>query len=108
MKKKYTDKMREISGMGGGYEGACRNMVLAGLTWLKKHPKAKLGWKTFKNVYGLTPDKTPDTEKMVDYMVDKGAKGDATGAMVQATLGHVMFIKKNGWKKYKKKMLEKE
>ncbi len=103
MKYKYTKEMREISGMGGGYEQACREMVLAGLEWLEKNPTAKLGWKVFKNVYGLTPDKTPDTEKMVDYMVDKSG-GDATGAMVQATLSHIWFIKNNGWEKYENEM----
>lgn len=107
MKYKFTDKM-DISGMGGGYEEACKAMVLKGLEWLEKHPKADIGWKEFKNIYGLTTDETPDTEKMIDYMVKKGAKGDATGAMVQATLSHVMFIHKNGWDKYQKELEERE
>ena len=36
----YTDNMSEISGFGGGYEAACRAMVVAGLEHLDANPQA--------------------------------------------------------------------
>lgn len=103
MERKYTEEMREISGFGGGYEETCRNMVLAALDWLDENPEADLSYKTFKQVYGLTTDESDDMKTMQGVMV-KAANNDCTGAMMQATCAHVMFIRKEGWEKYVEEM----
>ena len=100
--------MGEISGMGGGYEEACQNMVRAGLEWLEKHPEAKIEFTQYKNIAGIVSGENKDTLALEDYMVEKGAKGDATGAMVQWTLNHVRGIHENGWDWYVKKLEDRE
>ena len=96
---KYTENMDEISGFGGGYEDACRNMVIAGIQWCDKNIKAEINFKEYKNIYGLTFDESNDCKKMQKIML-KAANNDCTGAMMQAALSHIMFIRKNGWDKY--------
>lgn len=95
--------MNEISGFGGSYEAACRKMVIAALEWLDIHTDADLRYKKYKNVYGLTTDESEDLKKMQSYMMNQ-IGGDCTGAMMQASLSHIMFVKKNGWEKYVKMM----
>lgn len=99
--------MSEISGFGGGYEKACREMVVAGLEWLDQNPKAIIDYKEYKNVYGLTTEETPDCEKLQKIM-NKAIDDEVSGAMMQACLGHVMYAHKNGWETYKQKMEEKD
>ena len=38
----------------------------------------------------------------------KAADNDCTGAMMQASMSHVMFILKNGWDKYVDEMTKKK
>lgn len=101
-KYKFTDKMHQISGFGGGYEDVCRQMVIKGVEWLEKHPKANLSVKTYKNVYGLTDAQSQDAKDLEKAFLE--GNDDVTGAMVQAVWGHLYFIKKNGWNKYIKEM----
>jgi hypothetical protein len=95
----YTEKCREISGFGGGYEDACRKMVIAGMEWLDAHKEANPTFEQFKNIYGLTTGENEDMKKMQDAMnavVDDGC----SGAMMQASTNHVLYAYKNGWDKY--------
>jgi hypothetical protein len=103
----YHKDAGEISGFGGGYEEDCRNMVIAGMKWLETHPDAKLSYKEFKNVYGLTTDQSPDLEEM-QKVINEAIGNEATGAMMQACTGHIMAAKKMGWGAYMEKMVEKE
>lgn len=100
----FTNDMREISGFGGGYEEACRKMVLAGLEWFDQHPEADPKYHGFKGVYGVI-DEDSDDAKMLSQAVI-GAVGDCTGAMHQAAISHIFFIRKNGWNAYAAKMRE--
>ncbi len=102
MKKEFTENMKEISGMGGGYEKACRKMVEAGLEWLDQNPNADLSWKEFKGIYGITTEESEDVKKLEKVMLE--AAGGCSGAMMQACLNHVLFVKNNGWEKYKEEM----
>jgi hypothetical protein len=106
-KYEYTEKMDEISGFGGGYEEACRKMVIAGLEWCDENQDADLGYKEFENVYGLTTDESEDTKKMQGVMLS-AVDNDCTVAMMQATMSHVMFVRKNGWDKYVEEMEKRE
>jgi len=103
----YTTEMGEISGFGGGYENACRSMVIAALKWCEENPKAKLSYKEFKGITGLTSDESPDMKKMQEVML-KVTNNDCTGAMMQACMSHVMFIRKNGWDKYRSEMVKRK
>lgn len=85
--------MGEISGFGGGYEAACRDMVYAGLAWLKNRPNADLS----------TP-KTDDA-KALDKVV-AAACPDCSGAMHGAAMNAVAFIAKKGWDEYVQRMTE--
>jgi len=102
----YTDEMDEISGFGGGYEATCRAMVRAGLLWLDNNIAANLSFKQYENIYGLTFDESDDCKAMQEVMIEASGN-DCTGAMMQATLNHIMFIYKNGWDKYKEEMIKK-
>jgi len=99
--------MGEISGFGGGYEDACRKMVIAGLEWCDEHPDADLKYKQFEGVTGLTFDESDDMKLMQEAMLT-AIGHDCTGAMMQATMNHVMFVRKNGWEKYVEEMSKKE
>lgn len=107
MKREYTEKMGEISGFGGGYEQACRKMVLGGLDWLDKNPEANPVFQEFKNVYGVTTGENDDMKNMQSAMFEASGK-DCTGAMMQACTSHILFIKKNGWEKYVDEMSKPE
>ena len=97
-KYQYTEDMNEISGFGGGYEEACRKMVVAGLEWWDAHPDADPKFHGFKDVYGLAMEDNDDAKALSSAMVS--VCDDCTGAMHQATVGHVFWIHKNGWDKY--------
>lgn len=104
----YTEKMGEISGFGGEYEQACRNMVIAGLKWCDKKPNAILDYKEYANVYGITCDESPDMKECQQAMLKAPLAKGCTGAMMQACMSHIMFIKKNGWDKYVEEMSKEE
>lgn len=99
----YTPECREISGFGGGYELACRNMVIREMQWFDENPKANPEFHTYKNVYGIISEDNPEAKNLTDSMLE-AAGGDCSGAMMQASVGHVMFAVKNGWTEYIKKM----
>lgn len=106
-KYKYTPEMREISGFGGGYEETCRAMVVAGLEWLDQNPQANPEFSHYSNVYGII-NKENDDAKALSEAVVAAANHDCTGAMHQATISHILWIKKNGWDKYVENMTKPE
>lgn len=98
----FTPEMQEmISGFGGSYESACRKMVIAGVEWLDAHKDAYLKVGQFRNIYGIISEETPDTKTLVNVMCDaSGDPNGVTGAMVQATVSHVMWIRVHSWQEY--------
>lgn len=96
--KKFVEGMSEISGFGGSYEVECRKMILNGVKWLKSHPDADPIFKGYENVYGICMADNEDSKEF-DKAIMKGIE-DATGAMHQAVISHIFFIKANGWDKY--------
>ena len=106
MKYDYSKVKREISGFGGGYEDACRNMVIAGLEYLDANPDSDISYKEYKNIYGLTTGESEDCKKMEKAMLT--VNDGCSGAQMQASKGHIMFIHKNGWDKYVEEMNKEE
>lgn len=102
MTYQYTEDMAEISGFGGGYEEACRAMVVAGLEWLDANPDADPQFHGYKNIYGVISGDNEDAKALTEAVV--GATDDCTGAMHQATVTTVLWIRKNGWAEYVEKM----
>jgi len=94
---------REISGFGGGYEKHCRKMLIAGIKWLEQNPKANPEFYGYKNVYGVISDDNEDAKALSKAVVD-GADGDCTGAMHQAVIEIILYIRKNGIDKYLEQM----
>jgi len=88
-----------ISGFGGSYEDACQKMVLAGCDWFDSHPLAKPKFHGFEHVFGIIVEDNPIAKELTDVMV-KACGGDATGAMVQACVGHVLWIRSHSWDEY--------
>jgi hypothetical protein len=105
--KQWTDDMGEISGFGGDYEACCRAMVLAGIKWVDENPSADPHYKGFKNVYGLVMEDNDDAKALTKAIIDAAA-GEATGAMHQASVGHVLAYKRLGWDEYSKQLRERE
>ena len=95
----FTPTMGEISGFGGGYEACCRAMLKAGLEWFDAHPAADPHYQGFKNIYGVILEDNDDAKALSDAVV-KGAGGDCTGAMHQAVVSAIFYIRKHGWDAY--------
>ena len=106
-KKKYefTKEMQEISGFGGGYEQTCRNMLKAGLEWLDENPKADPKFHGYKSIYGIIKEDNEDAKALTKAVID-ASDHEATGAMHQAVIMKILWIRKNGWKKFVKEMSE--
>ena len=83
----WTDEMGEISGFGGGYENACREMVYAGLVWLADRTDVD-----------LSSRETADVKALDAALL--AACPDCSGAMHGAAMSAVCFIAKQGWAKY--------
>jgi hypothetical protein len=97
----YTDDMREISGFGGGYEATCRAMVLAGLAWFDAHPTADPKFHGFTGIFGIIQEDNEDAKALTQVVIDAaGGGGGATGAMHQATIGHILAARRLGWDAY--------
>lgn len=109
MKYKYTKKCREISGFGGDYEKKCKEMVLAGVDYIEKNniDINSIIITECKNVIGIINPKNKIAKKLIKYMV-KSIHTEPTGAMVQASVHHVMYACKHGWKKYIEEMEKSE
>lgn len=98
MKYKWTEDMNEISGFGGSYEAACRAMVKYGLEWWDAHPTANPQYRGYKSVMGLCDPNNSDADEL-DKAMSAGAdsvdpNGGVTGAMHQAAVSCILYIKK--------------
>lgn len=100
----FTDEMAEISGFGGNYEAACRRMIVAGLEWLDSHPEADPKFHGYKDVFGILTEDNDDAKALSNAITKD--EPDITGAMHQAAIQHIIWIKKNnkegksGWERY--------
>lgn len=99
----FTEIMREISGFGGGYEAACRAMLKAGLEWGDKNPNADPKFHGFKNIYGIIQKDNEDA-KALRKVVVRASGDDCSGAMHQAVISSILWIRKNGWDRYVEEM----
>lgn len=105
----WSADMGEISGFGGGYEDCCRAMLAAGLKWLAEHPGADPRFSGFKNVYGLCMEDNEDAKALSKAVCQPGEEGGgATGAMHQAVVSHLMYIKAKGWEAYVEQLRARE
>ena len=104
MGKKYVfeEGMREISGMSGDYEQACRDMLKAGLDYWDDNPNLNPKFHGYKNIYGAIGEDNEDAKALTKAVV--GVIEDSTGAMHQAAISSILWIRKNGWDAYVKAM----
>ncbi len=103
---KYTDDMREISGFGGGYEQCCRDMVVAGLRFLDSKAATDPKFTEYTNIYGIIEAQNDDAKAMEAAMLAAPGADGCTGAMMHASVGHVLNVRKMGWDDYATKMRE--
>ena len=98
----------EISGFGGDYEEACRNMTKAGAEWLRANPEALGKWRAdrdeFKKRNPGKPVPVTDSEREFDDAI-ANACPDCTGAMFGAAKAHAIAIFDMGWDAYVKKVM---
>lgn len=104
MTYEWVEGMREISGMGGDYEAACRAMLVGGMKWLDEHPEVEPEFHGFRNVYGVIAEDNADAEALSKAIVAAAGDHGCTGAMHQAVVSHCLFIRANGWAKYVEEM----
>ena len=102
-KYEWTGKMGEISGMGGSYEQGCRAMVIAGLEYWDKHTELDPRFKGWEGVYGILNEDNADAKALTEAALHP-VEGDCTGAMHQASISTILYIKKHGWDKYVQEM----
>lgn len=105
MRYEFTDAMGEISGLGGQYEQCCRDMLKAGLLWLDEHPDADPQFRGYKSISGLISEDNADAKALTKAVID-ASKGEATGAMHEAVVSTCLFVRKNGWDEYVRRMSE--
>lgn len=96
---------REISGFGGGYEKVCREMLVAGLDWLEKNPKANPLFHGFKGIVGVIAEDNKDADELSKAVLNGR---DCTGAMHDAVISHILYIKNNSLDKYLETMNKNE
>lgn len=94
----FTDDMQELSGFGGGYEAGCRKMVVAGLRWWDAHPDADPKFVGWKGIFGVLAENNADAEALTKVITD--AEDGCTGAMHQAAIGHILWIRRHSWLAY--------
>ena len=102
-KYKWLPGMDEISGMGGSYEQGCRAMVIAGLEYWDAHPDLDPQYKGWEGVYGILADNNEDAKRLDDAVMD-AVQNDCTGAMHQAAISDILWIKRNSWEKFTQEM----
>ncbi len=102
----FTKEMGEISGLGGSYEQTCRNMLKVGLEFLDNHPELDPNFHRFKNIYGMIEEDNEDAKRLSETVV-KASNNDCTGAMHQAVISSILWIRKHGWDAYVKTMSKK-
>lgn len=96
----------EISGFGGDYEMACRQMLLAGIRWLELHPDSEPKFAGYKGIYGVI-EETNKAAESLSSVVGNAIEG-CTGAMHQAVISTVLYIRKHGVTKYVEEMNKKK
>lgn len=74
-------------------------MVIAGVEWFDKNKNKKPVFKEFSNITGVICDENEDAKELSGHMA-KAANDDFTGAMMQASINHVLYAVKNGWNQY--------
>lgn len=102
IKYEFEEGMSEVSGFGGSYERACRKMIKAGMEWFDEHPEADPQFGGYEGIYGIISMDNDDAKKLSKAVT--ASVDDCTGAMHQATIGHILHIQKVGWKTYIEEM----
>lgn len=97
-KYEFEEGMFEIGGFGGTYEQSCRKMVAAGMEWFDEHPEAAPRFEGYEAVYGVIYETNEDAKELSKAVI--AAADDCTGAMHQATIGHILHIHGVGWDTY--------
>lgn len=102
----------EISGFGGGYEQACRDMAEAGAEWLANHPGIVQEWESAQDEYMKRTGENyyPHSERPESYKEFEravlAACDDSTGAMFGAAKQHAISIAERGWNGHCKFVLD--
>jgi hypothetical protein len=105
-KYEFTKDMKDISLQGGEMEKVCRNMLFAGIEWLKTN-------KDFD--FGRPRERWPLIEVLsnASYKTAEGGVFYSTeienkkSTMIVAILEHLEFINFHGWEKYCETMKKK-
>lgn len=98
----WTEDMADISGLGGDYERACRQMISQGCAWWAQHPEVEPEFHGFKNITGICVEDNKDAERLSAAIC---ADIDPSGAMHHAAVAHVLHWRKLGsWGAYQHAM----
>lgn len=95
----WSADMGEISGFGGGYEATCQAMLQAGLRWIDEHPSAQPRFHGYHGITGIVVEDNDDAKALSKAIVDASA-GDCTGAMHEAVVRIVIYVREHGWDTY--------
>lgn len=91
-------KTVDLSGLSGGYENICQQMLKNGIDYLTAKgligAYSGIAYKEYEGVVGIAIPNTPEAEAL-DKAIMAGIDG-ATGAMHQCVVGHLKFIAKKG------------
>lgn len=97
-------KTWDLSGMGGGYENACQQMLWDAVRFLFKNKTSDIMLKQSPQVYGLMFVEGKDGKAFEEAMMENVK--DCTGAMHQCVSNHAFYIGKNGYDKWYSELKE--
>lgn len=89
-------KTLDISGFGAGYEQVCQTLLTRALKWASENEAvSQLKYAGYDGVFGLIQAQS-EAAKSLDQAMFVG-NIDATGAMHQSVVCHLLFILENGY-----------
>lgn len=102
-KYEFTEEMRDVCAFGGDCERDCRKMIIAGVEWLDKNPKANPQFGTLHFVEdefnkGPLCPRNQDAKELSRAI--SAVVSDYNLSMKDAMIEHIQFIKDVGWDLY--------
>lgn len=105
----YPPGVDVISGLGPDTEceKACQKMIITGYKWLKNQPETSTIYCELISALEIIKNQSEVFQKLISVM-SEAIENEATGAMIEASLRHLLYSFKHGWEKYLEEVMERE
>jgi len=99
----WNDEMDEVSGLGGEYEEACREMIAAGLQWLEDNDGPVVKFSGGQNVTARIGPAAGEIDDLREHMASV-VEFDVTPSMLHVCVKHALYAYDIGWLSYTTRM----